>query len=349
MPFLHSIKTHRFDISVVGYYHYSNLFFRINRKEYDREHSIHNQKYNSEKNLKLIKLSQKRHPFPCFHRHGSKIFKASITVEAALALPLMIFAIYFLIYPLKVMEAERKLQNVMEITAKEISKAEYLKETGEKYIAKDKKDVLMNMIGGIEEGAGMAYVLASVDRDRFEFPLFTEDTSILSNDSGKDPYMIYMNLSYNVKQPVSAFEILPLKKSIVVNRRAWVGSKGGRGRSKYSDEYDEDEEDPDRIVYLGKTSSEVYHEDPNCHYLSNKLSVTDASKMKNLRNSNGGKYHACPSCKPGASGSVYYFENGTAYHSSEHCKAITAYSKSVKLSEIHGMRPCSYCGKHKKH
>ena len=154
-----------------------------------------------------------------------------------------------------------------------------------------------------------------------------------------------MKLSYKLRFPAEPFVMPDIRKELVVNRRVWIGSEGGRGRSKYGDELD-DEDDLDRIVYLGKTSSEVYHDDPNCHYLSNNLSSIDGSSIENIRNTNGGKYHACPSCKPNKNGTVYYFKNGSAYHSSEHCKAITAYSRAARLSELTGMRPCSYCGKH---
>ena len=41
----------------------------------------------------------------------------------------------------------------------------------------------------------------------------------------------------------------------------------------------------------------------------------------------------------------WYFENGTAYHSTENCKAITAYAKAVPLSEAEHLGPCSYCSK----
>lgn len=36
-------------------------------------------------------------------------------------------------------------------------------------------------------------------------------------------------------------------------------------------------------------------------------------------------------------------ESGTAYHRSEHCKAIIAYAKEVKLKDVSHLGPCSYC------
>ena len=256
--------------------------------------------------------------------------------------------ILLLLFPIKVMEAERRWQNTMESSAKTLSIGEYVRQTGEKYIDLNGKDTLMSAAVGAEGGAAMAAVLLAADRDRFDDISFADDTSVLADDGETDKTMIFMKLSYRLKFPEIPFVMPDVYKELVVNRRAWVGADGGRGRSRYGDELDDsdDSDGADRIVYLGKTSTEVYHDDPGCHYLSNKLCTADAGSIANLRNSGGGKYHACPSCRPGKSGTVYYFESGSAYHSSESCKAITAYSRTARLSELSGMRPCSYCGKH---
>ncbi|MDO4961286.1 MAG: hypothetical protein Q4E57_05460 [Eubacteriales bacterium] len=253
---------------------------------------------------------------------------------------------YLLLFPLKVMEAERKLQNTMETVGKNLAAAEYIKSVGTKYIKGDSTytEFITNAAGGIEEGAGLAVILAGAAAGPFENIMFSSDTAVFSTDEEADSSMFYAELKYDLELPFSAFSIVPVEKSLVVNRRAWTGSSGGRGRSKYGTDTETAEGEEDRIVYLGKTST-VYHDDPHCHYLSNVLSTGSAESMAGLRNESGGKYHACPSCDPGGTGTVYYFANGTAYHSSPDCKAITAYTSTAHLSELGDMRACSYCGK----
>lgn len=336
MPFLHkSFPIHKFNKHVcpgTAYIKSFKFFRKENDRKQDATPSIRSDNsYTTKSNL------QKWRSFP--------FFTASITIEAAIVLPMMLFMILMLLFPIKLMEAERRLQNTMEGTAKSLCIAEYVRETGKSYISTEGSDSLMNTFMGFEKGTAMAAVLLAADTDKMEDIAFAEDTSVLTDDDESDPAMVFMKLSYKLKFPEVPFIMPDVRKELVVNRRVWIGSDGGRGRSKYGEALDEDEENPDRIVYLGKTSSEVYHEDPNCHYLSNKLSVADAPCMESLRNAGGGKYHACPSCKPGKSGTVYYFESGSAYHSSESCKAITAYSRTARLSELSGMRACSYCGK----
>ncbi len=301
----------------------------------------------SEKQIKNLLQSSGHHSSKSVRTHFSFFpLNASLTLETAIALPLFIFMVWLLLFPLKVMEAERKLQNSMESVGKKLAVAEYLETTGEEYLNEESKykDTVLSLIDGVEEGAALAVILADASAGPFRNCIFSPETAVFSKEEGADSDLFYAKLNYELELPFSLFEIAPVKKSLVVNRRAWTGSDGGRGRSKYGEELEDVEEEEDPIVYLGKTSV-VYHLDPNCHYLSNKMSMADASVIGDLRNESGGKYHPCPSCKPGKSGIVYYFADGTAYHSSEHCKAITAYARAVHLSEVEGMPPCSYCGK----
>ncbi len=267
--------------------------------------------------------------------------RGSLAIEAAIVLPLFLFMMFILIFPLRVMEEERRLQNTIENVGKQLAAAEYIKTVGNELLKSDGGDneTFKSFVNGAEEGVALGVILAkALETKSISMPYFSEETGIFS---GENEDMFKVELKYDIKLPFSAYFISAPTGSIVANRRAWTGSDGGRGRSKYSTDGEDDTEE--RIVYLGKTST-VYHDNPNCHYLSNVTRTADAAHMEALRNENGAKYHACPSCKPGSSGTVYYFESGTAYHSSEQCKAITAYSRAVKLSEVGDMRACSYCG-----
>ena len=271
--------------------------------------------------------------------------KGSLTIEAAIALPIVIMAIWLLILPLRVMESERMVQNRLETTARALSFSGYIQETGEKKLKYVEK--YADIIDGVQELAGEGVALASVlsmpEAKLMDMIRFGTETSVLSDSGGHDPDIIHMELEYELALPSKMFCILPVHKSLVTHRRAWTGSEGGRGRDTYGAVGGAaDTEDP--IVYVGKNSTR-YHKDPHCHYLANKMKTADAAEIQSFRNAGGAKYHACPSCKPGTSGTVWYFESGTAYHSTESCKAITAYARAVPLSEAAHLGPCSYCSK----
>ena len=65
---------------------------------------------------------------------------------------------------------------------------------------------------------------------------------------------------------------------------------------------------------------------------------------KNARNAGGGRYHACPVCaRAVTAGTVYIMPSGSAYHRDPACRAIRAYVRAVRLSEVRSLGPCSYC------
>lgn len=324
--------------------HFNSIFDKFfQRKEKDRTEQSAAQKTMDSADLQY-RTSQKH--FETQLSFLSAKLKASLTVEAAIILPLFIFMMLILLFPLKLMEEERRLQNTAENIGRQLAAAEYIKTVGDDLL-KDKGSIGNAAFGSadtIEKGAALGIIIAEANAaDTIAFPVAGNETAVFSDAEGDDPAIFRVELDYRLRLPFSTYAIPAVHKSMIVNRRAWTGSDGGRGRSKYGGD-DSDAEDEDRIVYLGKTST-VYHDDPDCHYLSNVMKTADAADIGNMRNESGGKYHACPSCRPGKTGTVYYFASGTAYHSSEHCKAITSYSRAVHLSEVKNMRACSYCGR----
>lgn len=295
---------------------------------------------------------------------------ASLTVEAALCLPVFLFTALMLLAPMKMIDEKRKLQNIMEAAAKDMAQAAYieklLEEEGSGFLSgrtgiedsaeesrNEKRDEKGNASGeitdGIKNGLNTGYtagrVLTSLNGAVIRTPYF-ETCEILRSD------MIEMELKYDMKLPFSIFGIESVPMSSVVNRRAWTGSEGGRGADRYGsgdmidgNGYDRDE-DGDEVVYIGKTST-VYHKSRHCHYLDNVLKPASGEQIETLRNASGGKYHACESCRPDTSGTVYIMESGTAYHKSSACKAIGAYAQEIKRRDAAHLGGCSYCTKEK--
>lgn len=225
---------------------------------------------------------------------------ASLTVEAALCLPVFLFTALMLLAPLKLLDERRQLQNVMEAAAKDMAQAAYverLMETGGKELlnktpqpaGETGEGIFEGFAEGLNTGVTAARVLASLDGDIYRDPYF-EKCNILQND------MIEMELRYDMRLPFSIFGIDSIPMSSVVNRRAWTGTEGGRGKDQYgpaeegetSDGFDRDA-DGDPVVYVGKTST-VYHKDRHCHYLDNVLQRVSAETIGDRRNSSGGRY-----------------------------------------------------------
>ncbi len=269
---------------------------------------------------------------------------ASVTVEAALCLPILLFAMYLISLPIRVMHETRLLQDRMEEAARLTAQAAYAESVGEGLIKNDSAytDLIREAAVGMGAAAAEASFIASADSSVLTGMFPGPKTSVLSRDEDADSSLVCFELLYTSAQPVRMFGFSGTELSSIASRRAWVGSKGGRGRDKYGDGSEEDEDDP--IVYMGKNGTR-YHRDRHCHYLDNVFYEADASEMAALRNDGGGKYHACPYCGPPSSGTVYYFREGTAYHASKTCGAITAYVREARLSEVSYLGPCSYCSR----
>ena len=331
------------------------------------------------------------------HLFSKQRLPASLSVEAAVVLPLFIAAMCLLMYPMRVMNSQIEAQVCMEQAGELVSAAEAIRTSvgtalkqegaggansgnaaaseqagtsGEKLpvdslpqgtggvqaagstetagTGRDAANTKINKALSFTETLGSgAAIFAQFDTEVLGIPIITE----LKTPDEKDP-CTEIHVSCFVTYPFSDlvgsnFSIVRL----VSRRRAWIGREGGAGRA-----YGEKEEntgagteEQDTIVYVARNSvnSGRYHTKATCHYISNTMTAVNAAGIADLRSSDGGKYHACPSCKPASTGTVYIFKSGNAYHASKDCKAIQSYAVEVPLKEAkeRGLTQCTYCSR----
>lgn len=266
--------------------------------------------------------------------------KASLTLEAAFVLSLLVFACVSLMLPAKIMMTERKMQAALESAGEELSQYAYL-------------------LDALEQGKFSSVVGASKTAKTFcknassiAAPLYaqkkvmeacdTEQVSkihMLESSVRKDGETLDLVMKYEISMPFPVLGLSSLKRTARCRRRCWIGREGRYGEGEEEGGTDE------TIVYVGKNSTR-YHPDRNCHYLSNRLTVVSWESISEKRNQNGGKYYPCSSCAKGAGkGSVVYImPSGNRYHSKQDCKAIMAYVRAVRLKEVKHLGACSYCG-----
>ena len=289
--------------------------------------------------------------FPeCWYRirHGKRRGKggiwrplrASLTLEAALVLPLVIFASVCLMLPAKIMMTERKLQAGLEAAGEELSQYAYLLDSMER-----------GNLDGIP-GAGEAAKAFSKNAEAIAAPLYARsralaycDTanvshvSMLGSSVREDGETLDLVMDYDISFPFPVLGLSSLHRTVRSRRRCWIGREGRYGEGV--ENVDEDE----RIVYVGKNSTR-YHPDRNCHYLSNKLTAVSWETVSDKRNTDGSKYYPCAACAKGVGkgSTVYIMPSGGKYHALQDCKAIMAYVRAVKLKEVKHLGACSYCG-----
>lgn len=271
--------------------------------------------------------------------------KASLTIEAALGLPLILFSMIVLLFPLRIMDADRKMQMAAESVTIDVSKYMYTINEINKERESDKK------------GTDAEDEDSTIDEDIYEYMKIGTDAALgafaakratdevddagmniinfLGSEFMRENDMIVVKLDYEYKLPFPVLRLGTLTQEVVASRRAWTGKKGSSAGASTGAE-DEDDE----IVYIGKNSTR-YHMSPTCHYLSNSWSqVTVGSDGK------AGGRKPCDRCGKGAKPGqvVYVTPQGDKFHTDTGCSAMQAYPQAVKKSEVEWMGCCSYCG-----
>lgn len=258
----------------------------------------------------------------------------SLTLEAALVMPLFIAAIVSLMFFIQVIQLQIHIQkslynqalkvagyacytNLAELsdTAESILSAEYIKyqvinETGKEYLDN-------SCIAG-----GSSGIHANLTQE-------AEDG------------IIDAALEYTVSPP---FNILGLRGMTFVSRarcHTWTGSTcQDTGKNPTED---------DDVVYMAQ-KGEVYHLYRDCTYLTNQISSTSAVQVVNIRNDSGAKYYPCSVCCrdniPAGDEEVYYTLYGTRYHSDIFCNNLYCNIYTInKETAQEQYRLCSKCAK----
>lgn len=252
-------------------------------------------------------------------RASSFTSKASITVEAAMAVPFFFFAVLCLVCLLEMMVTQTVVKSAFHYCAKEMAEEAYMNPFVipgqlEENVAKVIGDERLNrsMISG---GA------AGIDCSR-------------SKAWGKTGIMDLV-LEYRMEVPIFTFRIPVISKKETLRIKGWNGY-AGNGFGNQDDE----------TVYITETGI-VYHKDADCTYLELSIKAVPKGEIKDLRNSSGGKYYPCEACrrKNGGKQYVYITETGDRYHKSLGCSGLKRTVYAVPLSEVYGRGGCSRCVK----
>ena len=214
--------------------------------------------------------------------------KGSITVEAAMAVPIFFFATLALVLLLELLSVQTAVRSG-------------LQEAGKK-LAVQAVEVPAVIPSNLERD-----VVNSIGAERLERSIVEGGSSgINCNQSYLSPFtgIGEIQASYQVRIPVPGFAIAPISYKETMRIKAWTGYEaGGFG------------EEDDQIVYVTDTGV-VYHKNPHCTHLDLSIHAAASSELNSLRNESGGKYHACEKCVHGSSkgSNVYITDQGDRYH-----------------------------------
>lgn len=251
------------------------------------------------------------------HRVNKTYKKGSITIEAALAVPIFFFAVISLLYLMEIMTIRTAVRCGLQDAGKQAAAEAY---TLTAVIPSNLERDIVNSIGAER-------LERSIVVDGSEGIRCGESYMSLTTGIGE------LTAEYNVKLPIPIFHVPSITYKEVIRIKAWTGyEKGGIGSEN------------DDIVYITETGT-VYHRDYHCTYLELSIHMVQASELDALRNESGGKYYPCERCGNGGNGAVYITDTGNRYHSSLSCSGLKRTIYAVKISEVGGKGACSKCGR----
>lgn len=258
-------------------------------------------------------------------KNSSKIIKervsasglgGSLTVEAALVLPIFFFAALCLVYLLEIQSVRFSVRNAAQNAA-------------------EKAAVDVTMLPILNSWKLEADIVNLIGAERME-------RSVIEGGSGglscwrsyylETDGMIFVDVRYKVRLPFPRFLNLSLDLKETFQIRAWTGYQPLG--------MEEGEKD---IVYVTDYGS-VYHEDYHCRYLQLTIRYVPESRLSGLRNQDGGIYYPCEKCvHADTMAGVYVTEYGNKYHNSLECSGLKRSVRAVKKSEVMGKGACGKC------
>ena len=247
--------------------------------------------------------------------------KGSLTIEAAVVLPLLFLGMVALICIMDLLRIQAQTSISLNESVKELGMYAYVTE-------KTPADV---PVGQISQAICIGYAQTKL-RDEPN-----ADIS-LSSSSYKD-HIIELRASGTYKMPITIFPISTIYFQNRVRIHDWTGYSG------YGSTGDTDT--GGEMVYITDRQT-VYHAFSDCTHIDLSIEQISYDKVGQRRNENGGKYYACPHCVSveSHSGAVYIARSGDRYHTNPDCQSLKRMVQMVLKSEIEeGMQLCSRCGK----
>ena len=259
-------------------------------------------------NLKTNHLDQERaSPFTS---------KGSITMEAAVVIPVFFFAILCMMYLFEVMAIQSSISSASQCVGKAWAEESYLSPV---VFPRELEKELIRVIG--KEKLDSSIIANGSEGISCEYSKANLKTAVLN-----------MNVRYQIEIPVMMFRLPIRTYEERLRVKGWTGDIG----------LSDDEED-EMYVYITDYGS-VYHQSLACSYLELTIRGISVNKLYNERNEYGAIYYRCEKCGDlPKEGVVYVTDYGNRYHTTLSCSGLKRTIHIVKLSEVNGLGGCSKC------
>lgn len=243
--------------------------------------------------------------------------EGSITLEAALVVPLFFFAMLCTVFLLESMAIQTTVRNALYGVGKELAQQAYISPI-------------------ISPPAIRQNIVKNIGKDKLQRSLIVGGETGLDckkSFSNWDTGEMFLSVQYKIRIPIGVFQLPDMDKEEVLRVKGWTGNPMPK------------EETEDEMVYVTEHGS-VYHQDIYCPYLDMSVRGIIANTIDGARNMSGEKYKPCDKCEGGKHiGILYVTDYGNRYHTSLNCSKIKRNIYAVSISTVEGLGGCSKCVK----
>jgi hypothetical protein len=245
--------------------------------------------------------------------------KASITVEAAVVIPLVTGLLVTLLFWFRVLEVETEVYEALTYASRQTA-----------------------AVGNLSEQEGAELVLAeaffqtklSKAKNAGKYLSALQNLVILADSTTNGDY-VDLVADYRISLPITFFTVRDIHIRQESKSRKWIGSTSDDAEDAY--------------VYITESGT-VYHLTKSCRYLDLTIRTENVSELQTARNKSGHKYYECERCASKNTGQsmIYITDYGDSYHYSLECSGLKRSVSVVPISETGDMRVCSKCAKNAK-
>lgn len=264
--------------------------------------------------------------------------QGSMTVEAAIVLPLFLFFFLNILWLIEIYRLHSTLLSSLREVGRELSIYAYAydkivqeeEDTGLTAFIENAAFSYLYVKGRVEELAGVDYLNSS--------PLVGGSRGISYLDSSilQQGDIIDLTASYAVSPFVGIVGFRPAAFYSRYYGRAWTG---------YDVEGKSGEEAQVEYVYVAE-NAQVYHIERSCSHINLSIREIAIQETGKIRNEYKEKYTPCERCVKDGDGSVYITSTGNRYHQSLECSGLKRTITTLPRPEAERhYKLCSRCGR----